>query len=219
MKKLKKEYQHLASIIASIMTAYGCSMESIVMLFDITGSMTKGARFASLKGYRSDKANQTELADHMIILGFSYANMLKADKETLLNVNVNDIDVNAFNYDSIDFNGKWTLESFKNEVRASLQNALYEINNPTQSNRVSNDEKINDILVWNRNTMRLSILGEGMSKTVTEVGEYKQVKSVPLTIAKKLIRLQSNLRAEKYRRFAIDNLNVVKLEGETIEIY
>ena len=110
------------------------------------------------------------------------------------------------------------MTAYKNEVRNCLNNALYEINNPKKIERVNNDEYLNDMLVFNWNTERLSIIGQGVKKETIVEGEYKKVKSAPLTIAKKLIKKQSNLRVDKYKRFAIDNLNIVNLQGETLEI-
>jgi hypothetical protein len=203
-------------LITKIVSVYGCSEEQVLRLIDITTHMSRGAKFSKIIGYSSDKSDHSEIADHLILLNFSYKNMRKDDKETLMNFDVNLIDINKFNYDSIDLNGK-DLITFKNEVRNCLQNALYEINNP-KKRETSNDEWINDILVFNWNTERLSIVGQGVKKETIVEGEYKKQKSVPKTIAKKLIMKQSNLRVDKYKRFAIDNLSIVNLQGETLEI-
>lgn len=204
-------------LIAKIVSVYGCSEEQVLRLMEITSDMSKGAKFARIIGYSSDKSDHSEIADHIIILNFSYGNMRKDDKETLRTFDVNVVDVNKFNYDSIDTKGM-ELTTYKNEVRNCLQNALYEINNPKPSTKVNNDEYLNEMLVFNWNTERLSIIGQGVKKETIVEGEYKKVKSAPLTIAKKLIMKQANLRVDKYKRFAIDNLNIVNLQGETLEI-
>jgi len=214
---MKKTNTTLNELIAKIVSVYGCDEQQVLRLIEITTDMSKGAKFATIKDYSSDKSEHSEIANHSIILNFSYANMKKDDKETLRNFDVNVVDVNKFNYDSIDTKGM-ELGAYKNEVRNSLQNALYEINNPKQVERVNNDDYLNDILVFNWNTERLSIIGQGMKKETIVEGEYKKVKSAPLTIAKKLIMKQANLRVDKYRRYAIDNLSIVKLQGETLEI-
>jgi len=46
--------------------------------------------------------------------------------------------------------------------------------------------------------------------------EDKPVKSRPLTIAKN--KLRKELPVGKFREFALENLNVVKLNGETLEL-
>jgi hypothetical protein len=213
MRNTNTTFQEL---IAKIVSVYGCSEEQVLRLMEITSDMSKGAKFARIIGYSSDKSDHSEIADHTIILNFSYANMRKDDKETLRTFDVNVVDVNKFNYDSIDTKGM-ELTTYKNEVRNCLQNALYEINNP-KKRETSNDDYLNDMLVFNWNTERLSIIGQGVKKETIVEGEYKKVKSAPLTIAKKLIKKQSNLRVDKYKRFAIDNLSIVNLQGETLEI-
>jgi hypothetical protein len=214
---MKNNNNTFAELIAKIVAVYGCSEEQVLRLIEITSDMSKGAKFARILNYSSDKSDHSEIADHTIILNFSYANMKKDDKETLRTFDVNVVDVNKFNYDSIDTKGM-ELSTYKNEVRNCLNNALYEINNPKENNRVNNDDYLNDMLVFNWNTERLSIIGQGVKKETIVEGEYKKVKSAPLTIAKKLIMKQANLRVEKYRRYAIDNLSIVKLQGETLEI-
>jgi len=209
--------KNFAKIVAKVMSTYGCSEEQVLRLIQITSDMSKGAKFARILNYSSDKSDHSEIADHTIILNFSYSNMRKDDKETLMNFDVNLVDVNKWNYDSIDTKGM-ELTTYKNEVRNCLQNALYEINNPKPSTKVNNDEYLNEMLVFNWNTERLSIIGQGVKKETIVEGEYKKVKSAPLTIAKNLIKKQSNLRVDKYKRFAIDNLSIVNLQGETLEI-
>jgi hypothetical protein len=214
---MRKENTTFSELIAKIMSVYGCSEEQVLRLIDITSNMSRGAKFSKIIGYSSDNSDHSEIADHLILLNFSYKNMRKDDKETLMNFDVNLVDVNKFNYDSIDTKGM-ELSAYKNEVRNCLTNALYEINNPKPSTKVNNDDWLNDILVFNWNTERLSLVGQGVKKSVIVEGEYKKVKSAPLTIAKKLIMKQANLRVDKYKRFAIDNLSIVNLQGETLEI-
>jgi len=212
-----KTNKNFAEIVAKVMSTYGCSEEQVLRLIQITSDMSKGAKFARILNYSSDKSDHSEIADHTIILNFSYSNMRKDDKQTLRTFDVNVVDVNKFNYDSIDTKGM-ELSAYKNEVRNCLSNALYEINNPKPNTNVNNDEYLNEILVFNWNTNKLSIIGQGVKKETIVEGEYKKVKSAPLTIAKKLIMKQANLRVDKYKRFKLDNLSIVNLQGETLEI-
>lgn len=205
------------ALIAEIQAEYGCKREAIIDLYEHTKYMAKGAKFAKIGDYSSDKSDHSEIADHLIILNFSYANMKKDDKETLDKFNVANVDVNRFNYDGIDRDGM-SVEVFKEEVQKMLAQALSEIKNPSKKERKNNDIKLNDILVWNTETRRLSILAQEAKKTIIVEGEYKLVKSKPKTIAKKLIKKQANLRVDKYRRFAIDNLREVRLNGDVLEV-
>lgn len=212
-----KNNKDLNLLIATIVSKYGCSIEVVMKLIEITDNMSSGAKFATIGQYVSNVSNQTEMSKHTILLNFSYENMRKDDKETLKNFNVLNVDVNNWNYDSIDLNGV-SLNDYKNEVRNQLNVALYEINNPKTRSVENNDQKINDILVFNWNTEKLSILGQSVKKEVILEGDFKKVKSAPKTIAKNLIMSQAKLRVNKYRRFLIDNLSDVKLQGETLQI-
>lgn len=212
----------LEQIIIEIATALGCSPDKVERLIQITNDMESvGARFARLNKYRSDKSDHTELASHTLLLNFSYANMLKQEKERLTNVNISAIDVERFNYDRINFEKKGydNVESYKVAVAEELETALAEMRQPKESKGESNDIWLNKVLVFNTNTQRLSIVGEEVKKVVVEQGEFKKVASDPKTIAKELIRKQLDFRTDKYRRFAIDNIEgELKLQGETLEI-
>jgi hypothetical protein len=214
---MKKENATFNELIAAIVEAYGCNREEVLKLIDITSNMSRGAKFCSINEYSSDVSKHSELANYLILLNFDYKNMLKDDKETLSKFDINLIDVNKFNYANVDTCGV-ELEVFKNEVREQLETALYEINNPSKKTRVNNDDWLNDMLVFNWNTKRLSIIGQGVKKSVIVEGDFNKTKMGAKTIAKKLIKKQADLRVDKYKRFAIDNLSVVNLQGETLEI-
>lgn len=211
--------QSFDQVVAQLSAQWGCSPEKVARLIELTGSLENvGARFARLNEYRSDKSDNTESASHTVLLNFSYANMLKDEKEKLLNFDVNTVDVDAFDYSRIN-TGSLTLEQYKRAVKDALPTALAEMNAPKQVKDTSNDVWLNKVMVFNLNTLRLSIVGEAIKRAVVEEGEYKQVKSAPLTVAKQLIRKQAGCRSDKYRRFAIDNFEgEAKLQGETLDI-
>lgn len=57
-----------------------------------------------------------------------------------------------------------------------------------------------------------------MRKTITEEGEYPEVNSKPITIAKNVIR-KNYLKSGKIRRYEIGNLaGNVKVNNDVIEI-
>jgi hypothetical protein len=213
----QNQNQMFNELVALIVSSYGCNELEVINLIDITTNMERGAKYASLKEYCSNKSNNTELANHQIILNFSYENMKKDDKERLRTFDINSVDINKFNYDSIDLNGK-DINTFKDEVRSLLAEVLEELKNPIKKNRVNNDIWINDMLVFNTQTEKLSLIGESVKKSVIIEGEFKKQKSVPKTIAKKLVKKQADLRSDKYRRYSIDNLNFINLQGENLEI-
>jgi hypothetical protein len=205
------------AILAIIGIYTNVSPEQVEDLILLTNGVN-GVSFVSLKGYSSDKSNNTEVANQLINIGASYANMLKKDDNIYANFDINTVDVNAFDYSSID-TGKLTLEAFKLAVKEQLPIALAELNAPKEKRDTSNDIWLNKALVFNFNTMRLSIFGQSISKSVETKGEFKVVKSAPKTIAKKLIEKQAKGKTQMLRRFAIDNFNgAVTMQGDTIEV-
>lgn len=204
--------------ILSILNVYnGLNENQINSLIEATDGVS-GVSFVSINGYSSDKSNNTEIANQVVNIGASYANMVKKDTNIYANVDLSLVDVDKFNYNSVD-TAKLTLEEFKKAVKENLPLALEELQAPKKSKDTSNDIWLNKALVFNLNTMRLSIFGQGINKVVETKGEFKVVKSSAKTIAKKLIENQFKSRSATLRRFALDNLiGSIKVSGETIEI-
>lgn len=216
MKRLNSD---LKKVILQIHKIYGCNIKDIIRLIHATDGIG-GVSFVSIKGYNSDASLQTEVADQLINVGASYENMLVKDENTLSNLNLKEIDVFNPMFDKI-FSGVDTadipMNAFKIAVKESLPQALKEMLEPKKE-RTSNDIWFNKALVFNTNTLRLSLFGLSNSKTVKIEGEFKKVKSKPLTVAKNIIKKFTETRTSKLRRFTMDNLNGCNLKGETLYI-
>ena len=157
--------------------------QNLTKLVELTNQQKIG--YISLKGYSSELSKGTEIADQLINVGINYKKALESDKVTFENVDLSTIDVDNQDYSNID-TGKLTLAEYKQAVKDSLPQAL-EILQGDKRKRKSNDIKINSILYFNTNTLKLSIVGKSESKTVETKGEFKVVKSKPLTVAKRFI--------------------------------
>lgn len=204
--------------IVNILSVYtNLSADSLINLIHLTNGIT-GVSFVSINGYSSDKSNNTEIANQVINIGASYENMLQKDENIFAKVDLSTIDVNRFDYSTID-TGVYTLEQYKEEVKRMLPVALAELLEPKKNKDTSADIWLNRALVFNLHTMRLSIFGMQQNKTIEIKGQFKVVKSAPKTVAKRLIEKQANGRTATLRRFALDNLiGTINLKGETIEI-
>lgn len=203
--------------ITSILSVYNNLNEKQVNKLIEATNQISGVSLISINGYSSDKSNNTEIANQLINIGASYQNMIKKDSNIFANVDLNLIDVDKFNYTSID-TAKLTLEQFKQAVKENLPIALTELQAPKKS-KETNDIYLNKALVYNLNTMRLSVIGQQINKVVETKGEFKIVKSSPKTIAKKLIEKQVKSRTASLRRFALDNLiNTISINGDKLEI-
>ena len=203
--------------ITSILSVYNNLNEKQVNKLIEATNQISGVSLISINGYSSDKSNNTEIANQLINIGASYQNMIKKDSNIFANVDLSLIDVDKFNYTSID-TAKLTLEQFKQAVKENLPIALTELQAPKKS-KETNDIYLNKALVYNLNTMRLSVIGQQINKVVETKGEFKIVKSSPKTIAKKLIEKQVKGRTQTLRRFALDNLiNSISINGDKLEI-
>ena len=218
MKNLNAQTEKRQNVILAILNSYNnVTLEQVTKLIEATDEVS-GVSFVSLKGYSSDKSGNTETANQLINIGASYKNMLNKDINIYNDFDLSNVDVDKFNYDTID-TGKLTLEQFKQAVKEALPIALNELNQPKAKKDTSNDFWLNKALVFNLNTNRLSIFGQSINKVVEVKGDFKVVKSAPKTIAKKLIEKQAKGKTQMLRRFAIDNFEGnIKVSGETIEL-
>lgn len=211
------ETLNLKNTILQIASVYNNLNESQIQKLIESTNLINGVSFVKIENYSSDKSNNTEIANQLINIGASYQNMIKKDTNIYANFDVNTVDVDKFNYSTID-TGKLTLEQFKQAVKENLEIALTELQAPKKS-KETNDVYLNKALVFNLTTMRLSIIGQQINKVVETKGEFKIVKSSPKTIAKRLIEKQAKGRTQTLRRFALDNvIKEIRLNGETIEI-
>lgn len=218
----QKQQQQKALIekaIVGIMEAYGISRLDVERLIELTNENSR-VRFVSLRGYNSDKSLNTEVANQIVNINASYGNMLEKDALTLNNVVLGrDVVpmVETWDYERYDLNGV-SVEDFKKQVKEALEMALFELRNPKTGTRESNDIWLNKALVFNTNTLRLSLFGSSISKEVVQEGVFKKVKSAPKTVAKQIIQKAVEPRTSKLRRFTIDNLNGMKIDGETLNL-
>jgi hypothetical protein len=210
--------QNRQSAILAILNAYGnLDITQIELLIKATNEIG-GVSAVSIKGYSSDISQNSEIANQLINVGANYENMLTKDSNIYANFDIDSVDVERFDYSTID-TAKLSLDEFKQAVKEALPTALNELQAPKKSNDTSADIWLNKALVFNLNTMRLSIRGMQMIKSVEVKGTFKVVKSAPKTIAKKLIEKQAKGRSATLRRFAIDNLiGSIKLVGQELEI-
>lgn len=189
--------------------------QNLLKLVELTNNQKIG--YVSLKGYSSELSKGTEIANQLINVGMNYKNAIEKDKVTFENVDLSTIDVNKFDYNYINTDGL-TIDEYKQKVTECLPQALEELKGDKRK-RKSNDVYLNKILVFNTNTLKLSVIGKTENKVIETKGDFKIVKSKPLTVAKKLIEKQVNGKTQAMRRFAIDNfIGSIKLQGETIEI-
>jgi len=194
-------------------------------LIDLINATTvKGCKFVNIKGYNSDKSDNTEIADMLMNIGISYGNMTNKDEITL---NTYDIDTIAtvlhdkvmqHNFSQYDLSKFTDKVNPHNEILSLLPAALIDMKQATlKAPRADNNIKLTPVLWFNTTTKNLLLFGQVITKTTVVKGEFKKVASAPLTVAKNVIR--ETLKKNDLRTLSLPNiLGNVKLNGETLEL-
>ena len=195
----------------------------IFQLFTATNK--QGANFIKITDYNSTQSDNTEVADHTVNIGISYANMSNKDSLTLNDLQIDTIcevlqsNVMNHNYSKYDLSKFHNPEKPYLEIFDILPATLIEMKQDDQkpADRINNNIKLNPVLWFNTNTENLLIFGKSVSKNTKVMGEFKKVKSAPKTVAKNIIR--EILRKDDLRTFAISNV-ITKVAGnkETVEM-
>jgi hypothetical protein len=185
-------------------------MEAIIVLSEVAmkvvntleSAMNKSKNkitFISLKNYKN---SSNEVSNNIVNIGIKYENQKIKDIEFLKTLDIQSI---SFKSSLIDIEKARIslIESFlkPNENRSNGQkNAYYHINNAIKVHV---------------ETGEIFIYGYREHKEVLIEGEYKEVKSSSLTIAKN--ELRRLLKTNKFKYFKLDNLDTLKANKETLE--
>jgi hypothetical protein len=168
-----------------------------------TLSTVTTSKFASFT-YRSKTDNS--LARYTVILGATYLTTLEKSV-TALEIEMESMDA--------------SLRSAAQAVMDSLLKSIAAHKQGQQSEDYTKKGQYQNIgggVNVNTNDGSFQIFGLLHSKVVLEEGVRKEVKSSPLTIAKN--KVKKLLPISKFREFAFDirNIQVVKVNGETVEL-
>ena len=171
-------------------------------ILDLIASQAGLARFASFT-YCSTSTG--EVARYTLQLGFSYRNVLQ---KSIMELEVDKQIMSDLPRQAAD------------EILASLNASLSGTQTKYTKKDIYEDYKVDGKTVQglkiNKNDSSLKIFGLITSKVqiTPPVTPYKKHNSAPLTIQKNLIT--KDLAIGRFREFALDNLVVAKLNGETL---
>ena len=159
----------------------------------------KGTTFVGVRNYKSSNG---EIANHTFVVGADYGKAKECDLEKARN-----FDLSAVESDfSLDI-----LEQAKSKIVDSLSKPF------TQEDNVESPYiKLATGIELHRETGEMYVVGFSMNKTVLTPGEYKKVNSRELTLAKKFLTKQMNLKTSKYRRLKVGYQEDIKISGVTI---
>jgi hypothetical protein len=152
-------------------------------------------------------AKNGETSKKLFNIGTSYEQLKLNDINTLDNLLIP-------NSDTYIPSEKYTRAIWNEAVEQKLQSL--------KTPQVKEDNFIsvtkNSTIQYNANTGELYISGRSVKSTIVEEGEYKEVNSKPLTIAKRVIE-KNYLTTSKWRKLNVKNLaGNLKISGDTIEI-
>lgn len=169
-------------------------------------SQIRGAKFASFV-YRSKETG--ELARYVVNLGTDFVKLYKADRETMQELlpSLSGIYAEA---------GTALLKSIEESLAKGLGNNSAYTHGPEQGDTYVSVPGAPGVKL-NTNDNVLHVVGVLHRKEIIEAGEYKEVNSRPLTIAKRTLE-KAHLKRAKVRQFRFPNISTAKLNGEVLEL-
>jgi len=172
--------------------------------------------FIGIENYRN---SANELANHNVLVNFSVKKAKEKDLETLKSLTNEDLEDIAnskgFELDIV----KKALTEMIASAEKNVSENKEDRTNQSQAQSEYNYRLTNGV-IFNANTQKVYIWGQGLSKKVLEKGEYKEKNSRPKTLAKKAIEKHCDLRMAKYKKYTIDvsNMGNVNMTGDTIQL-
>lgn len=147
-----------------------------------------------------------------------YTNEQNEKQHTLFNVGVNYEKAKA---KDLEYLKNLDITELNSDLSADLlmeatQSLINDFEKTISKEKVKKDNFIHltNGLKQHTENNELYVYGMLVHKTVLSEGEYKEVNSKPLTIAKNLIR--KNLKTSKYRQYKIGKAEQFKIKGDTI---
>jgi len=165
-----------------------------------TEKSVTGVSFVSIRNYANKSG---EVSNNLLNVGASYEKAKQKDIDFLTNLNVSEYE----------FKSELSIiEEARKELLASLIKPD-ENRSVGQLNAYTNIVK--GVKVHNE-TGVLYVYGYRERKELLVKGEYKEVKSKPITIAKN--ELKKLMRTGKFTQYALEIGNKVRANGETLEL-
>lgn len=167
----------------------------------------KGAKFGSLT-YRAKETG--ELAKYVLILGASTETLYKKDvailKTLLAGDTLSDLEREA---------ATALLKSREESLTVGIGNNSKYVHAPHAADTYVHADGIPGVKI-HKETGVVYVTALVEDKTVLQPGTYKEVKSKPLTLAKKAV--EKNLPSRRFRQFILKNVTRAALNGDVLEI-
>lgn len=189
------------------------SIDGLIKVIEITNNVN-GCKICSINEYSSAVSGNTEMANHLVNIGANYGVMREKSILTY-----HDVKYMQFVRCVLNFNySKYVVDDLKQLQKDILKEypiALNALQNPkTKDISLSNDMVLNKIVLFNTNTKIARITGQSLKKTITVAGEFKAVKSKPLTICKDILKYMIAPPTSLIRGYNLGEMRALKVLGE-----
>jgi hypothetical protein len=180
----------------------------------------KGTSFVGVRNYEN---LQGEQSNQTFNVGISYAKILQHDLEALRKFDISTLTDNHSLTDLtrgyaellLSLEKRTSDEQTKAELLANNDKTMIRSQAQTDAYiQISNGIKAK----LENEQLFLYVYGFMVRKTILKKGEYKQVNSRPLTLAKNAIVKAAGLKEGKYKQFKLGKLEDIKISGLTIKI-
>lgn len=176
------------------------ALKVIALVKNTVNNSITGVSFFSIRNYTNTNG---ETSNQLINVGINYETSKQQDIEFLKNLDIIKLDAKSSKID---------LEKARTELILAFEKPN---ENQSQAQKDAYTTICSGVKVHNE-TGKLYIYGYRVNKTILVEGNYKTVKSSPLTIAKN--ELRSLLKTGKFVNFAIEVGNTLRANGDTIEL-
>lgn len=181
------------------------------MLSEIIAQIAKeilGCTFVGVKNYIASTGRVVpEVSNFTLVLNASYENAKQKSIAILESAEFGD--------DVYKING---VELPKNEVRDILVESLKNPNKKRSQSQIQAYKYVAPGIKVHKQTGDYYLFGKVANKVVVKKGEFKEVKSRPLTIAKRILAKELELPHLQFRSLIIPNSQRVNLMGETVVV-
>ena len=175
------------------------ALQVISMLKQATENSITGVSFVSIRNYTN---SSNEASNNLINVGINYEKSKIKDIEFLENLNLDEYSFKS----NLDVILEAKAELIKSFIKPEENRSKGQIEAYTHI--------VSGVKVHNESG-QVYVYGYRENKTILKEGEYKQVNSKPLTIAKN--ELRKLLRTAKYTQYSLEIGNQVRANGSTLE--
>lgn len=187
------------------------------LLASLESLSTSGCRFISVPNYSRD-GGEGETADYLLNVGVDLGTAKQLDAQFLENHVLSEEDIQDFAFQCDMEDCHEAAGALLIEAQEALHTALVKPSTASKNRSEAQSEAYRPItngLKFHKETGNIYIYGFSVAKKVKEEGAKKEDRRKPLTKAKDFLR-KKYMKSPKYRTLALEKIEAVKMNGETL---